>query len=99
VQAGGATAAATDKAGGQLVLKPGVATGTGEAGVTLQGCVAGGSGTGDNSFQDMVKVLGNKLGFFNATPVLQQLKADHNNWATTADVVAALVNLGLFDLN
>lgn len=40
---------------------------------------------------------GQKLGFFGATPVAQQLKANHNNWAATSDVVSALVNLGLFD--
>ena len=38
-----------------------------------------------------------KLGFFNAAPVAQQLKANHNNWAATSDVVSALVNLGFFD--
>lgn len=38
-----------------------------------------------------------KLGFFNAAPVVQQTKAGHNNWAATSDVVAALVSLGLFD--
>lgn len=38
-----------------------------------------------------------KLGFFGATPVIQQTKAGHNNWAATSDVVSALVSLGLFD--
>lgn len=42
---------------------------------------------------------GQKLGFFGATPVLQQLKASHNNWAAVSDVVSALVNLGLLDAN
>jgi hypothetical protein len=40
---------------------------------------------------------GQKIGFFGATPVLQQLKANHNNWANISDVVSALVNLGLLD--
>jgi len=40
---------------------------------------------------------GGLLGFFAATPVGQQLKANHNNWAAVGDVVAALVNLGLLD--
>jgi len=40
---------------------------------------------------------GQKLGFFSATPVAEQLKADHNNWAAVSDVVSALVNLGLLD--
>jgi hypothetical protein len=69
VQAGGATVAATDKAGGQLILAPGLSTGSAECGVTIRGCVAGAPGTGNNSLQDMIKVLGNKLGFFNVTPV------------------------------
>ena len=38
-----------------------------------------------------------KLGFFNATPVVQRTKAGHNNWAAFTDVVTALVELGLFD--
>ncbi len=38
-----------------------------------------------------------KIGFFNATPVQQRAKADYNNWGSLADVVAALVALGLFD--
>lgn len=37
------------------------------------------------------------IGLFGATPVAQQLKASHNNWSAVSDVVAALVNLGLFD--
>lgn len=42
--------------------------------------------------------LGQKLGFFGATPVKQQLKANHNNWASGADVASALAYLGLVDL-
>ena len=38
-----------------------------------------------------------EIGFFGATPVYRQLKADHNNWAAIGDVVSALVNLGLLD--
>jgi len=40
---------------------------------------------------------GQKIGFFGATPVTEQLKANHNNWANISDVVSALVNLGLLD--
>ena len=39
-----------------------------------------------------------KIGFFNATPVIQQTKAGHNNWAAIADVTAALAALGLVDV-
>lgn len=38
-----------------------------------------------------------KIGFFGATPVVQQTKAGHNNWAALSDVVNALVTLGLFN--
>ena len=38
-----------------------------------------------------------KLGFLGATPVLQQKKEDHANWAGIDNVVSGLVNLGLFD--
>jgi len=71
VEASGAAPAATDKAGGQLILKGGISTGSASSGVTLQGYVGGSSGTSDNSPQDMIKVLGNKLGFFAATPVVK----------------------------
>jgi len=39
-----------------------------------------------------------KIGFFNAVPVVQQTKAGHNNWASLSDVVNALVSLGLLDI-
>ena len=38
-----------------------------------------------------------KLGFYNATPVTQRLKANYNNWAAFTDIIDALVDLGLFD--
>jgi len=49
VRAGGATSAATDKNGGNLILAPGVATGSGSASVLLQAVAAGGSGTTDRA--------------------------------------------------
>jgi hypothetical protein len=72
VQAGGATAAATDKAGGDLKLYPGVSTGSAESGVQIYGCVAGASGTADRTQTLAIQVLGNKLAFFAATPVAKQ---------------------------
>lgn len=71
LQASGATVAATDKAGGGVILKPGTSTGTGESGVQVQGCVAGSTGTADNSFSTMMQVLGNKVGFYGVTPVVR----------------------------
>lgn len=40
-----------------------------------------------------------KLGFFGTTPDSQQLKANHNNWASLTDIINALVNLGFLDQN
>jgi len=72
VQAGGATAGATDKAGGNLRLYPGVSTGSAESGVEIYGCVAGASGTADRTQTLAIQVLGNKLAFFAAPPVVRQ---------------------------
>jgi len=91
LQSGGATAGATDKAGGLLLLKPGVSTGSGESGITLQGCVAGAAGTADRSFQDMIEVMGNKLSFYNTAPIAQQTGVA----VSAAGIHAALVSLGL----
>jgi hypothetical protein len=71
IQAGGATSGATDKAGGYLDLIGGISTGTGASGVRIKGYAAGASGTSDNSTSTVVEVLGNKLGLFAATPVVQ----------------------------
>jgi len=49
VRAGGATSGATDKNGGNLILAPGTATGSGSASVVLQAVAAGGSGTTDRT--------------------------------------------------
>jgi len=72
LQAGGATAGATDKAGGNLVLWPGVSTGSAESGVIIAGCVAGVSGTTDRTITTAFQVLGNRIGFFAQTPVVRQ---------------------------
>ena len=47
--------------------------------------------------QEFKYTNGNLMGVFGATPVGQQLKAAHNNWAALSDVVSALVNLGFID--
>jgi hypothetical protein len=49
IQAGGATASATDKAGGNLLLKPGISTGTGTSSIELYASPAGSTGTADNT--------------------------------------------------
>ena len=71
VKAGGATSGATDKAGGDLLLQPGLSTGSAESGVQIYGVVAGASGTADRTQTKAIQVLGNKIGFFNVTPVVR----------------------------
>lgn len=71
VTAGGATSGATDKAGGDLILTPGLSTGTGESGVQIKGVPAGSTGTTDGTQTLMIQVLGNKLSFYNQTPVVR----------------------------
>lgn len=56
VQAGGATSGATDKAGGQLILKSGISTGTGTSQILLQTATPGTTGTSDNSFVTRVTI-------------------------------------------
>lgn len=103
VQAGGATVGATNKAGGYLDLIGGIATGTGASGVRLKGYAAGASGTADNTASTVIEVLGNKLGFFGVTPVVQQaaLTATLTTLTHTAPVtpdyaIAALTDTGGF---
>jgi hypothetical protein len=49
IKAGGAKSGGTNLAGGDLILQPGVSTGTGTGGVIIKAYPAGGSGTADNS--------------------------------------------------
>jgi len=94
ITAGGATAAATDKAGGNLILQGGLSTGSAESGVTIKGCVAGASGTGDRTQTTGIQVLGNKIGFYNVTPIDRAVLATGVG-ATVDNVITALQNLGL----
>lgn len=94
VQGGGATPAATDKNGGDLLLLPGVSTGTGECGVQIKGCVAGTTGTTDNSFSTILQILGNKLGFYGVAPIARAILATGAGH-TVDDIIIALQNLGL----
>ena len=94
LNAGGATSAATDKAGGDLILEPGISTGSAESGVQIRGCVAGSSGTEDRTMTTMMRVLGNKIGFYNVTPTTRQVLATGAS-ATVDDVITVLQTLGL----
>lgn len=49
IQAGGATSAATDKNGGDLIISSGIATGTGSSGIQFQTATAGATGTADRT--------------------------------------------------
>ena len=54
IQAGGATAAATDKAGGNLILAPGLSTGTGNNQILFKTSTPGSTGTADNALATRV---------------------------------------------
>lgn len=58
IQAGGATSAATDKNGGDLILAPGLSTGTGVAQLRVQGPTKGTTGTADNTLVNRIIVNG-----------------------------------------
>lgn len=61
VQAGGATSGATDKAGGDLILAPGLSTGTGNTKVRIQAATkAGSTGSSDNTLVDRLVITGSK---------------------------------------
>jgi hypothetical protein len=62
-------------------------------GTTTDGMTAGGSLA---IAQDLAH-RGTKIGFFNTTPIVKELKANHNNWANISDIVAVLLAYGLID--
>jgi len=105
INAGGATSGATDKAGGALILQGGLSTGSAESGVTIQGCVAGASGTTDRTQTTAIQVLGNKISFYNQTPIIQQsfiaYTADNESGAYTGidNLQVGSVYAQLTDLN
>lgn len=71
INAGAATLASTNKNGGVLYLDAGVSTGTGVSSIELRTCVAGSSGTSDNTLSTIIKVSGSTLGFFGVNPVVR----------------------------
>lgn len=58
LQAGGATSGATDKAGGNLVLSSGTATGTGASQIIFSTAAAGAAGTADRAPAERVRIDG-----------------------------------------
>lgn len=72
LEAGGATVGATNKNGGDLIIKSGLATGTGYSSIKLQVPTAGSTGTADASFATLFEMGNNKIGFFGTTAVTKQ---------------------------
>jgi hypothetical protein len=94
--AGGATSGATNKNGGTLMLSGGISTGTGESGVQLVGYVAGASGTADNTAVTALETLGNKIGFYGATPATKPtISGSRMANPALADLLTKLATLGL----
>jgi hypothetical protein len=58
INAGGATSGATDKNGGNLILAPGTATGTGSSDVVIHAVTAGATGTADRTAAAVLTVKG-----------------------------------------
>jgi len=79
---GGVGVKATFKAGGSFLI------GTATDGMTAGGSLAIG--------KDLAH-RGTLAGFYNHAPAARPAKASHNNWVALSDVVAALVEIGLFD--
>lgn len=83
----------TNVGGASGTIRPGLGTGTGTASsLILQGVVVTGGGSGVQSYQDMIKISGVSLGFYNTTPVAQQTGVA----VSAAGIHAACVALGLF---
>ncbi|MDQ1266269.1 MAG: trimeric autotransporter adhesin, partial [Bacteroidota bacterium] len=69
--AGSAKSGSSNTSGGSGQLDGGRSYGSGESGWKIRGAVAnsGGSAESLNTYQTVVEILGNKLGFFGSTPV------------------------------
>lgn len=99
IEGGGATSAATDKAGGDLVLKSGLATGTGTSKITFQTHPAGSTGTTDTTATTAMTILGSgNVGIGGASPGTRLHTLDNtttgplgitieNNGATTSNLL------------
>lgn len=85
VVAGGATSGATDKNGGNLVLAPGTATGSGSAGIDLQAVTAGASGTTDRTPATIASIIGSGINLASGKVIqvngTQVLAARNTGWA------------------
>lgn len=100
LRVGGATAGATDKNGGNLILQSGTPTGSGYSSVLINAVAAGASGTTDRNATTYFEAGNAKIGFFAATTVVKQ-----TGYAVPTDLTTcisaltalrtALINYGL----
>jgi hypothetical protein len=74
VQGGGATLAATDKNGGDLILSSGISTGTGTSKLSFYTATAGTTGTADNTPTVKMTILGNGNTGVNSTTPLSKFE-------------------------
>jgi hypothetical protein len=81
VRAGGAASGATNAAGGDLILSPGVTTGTGRSWSRMQGYGMGTSGTSDNNTVNRMINGGISLANNTQTPVVDVLVASNGQSA------------------
>lgn len=96
IMAGDATVGGTDKNGGTLVIRSGIATGTGESGVQIQTAKSGASGTADRTPTTIIEALGDKLAFNGATPINKPtVTGSRGGNAALASLLTALAQLGL----
>jgi hypothetical protein len=68
IEASGAASGATDKNGGSLIFRGGIATGTGYQSTIFQSSVIGSTGTTDNSFVETMRIRNNRLGIGTTNP-------------------------------
>ena len=69
--ASSAAVAATDKAGGTLVLRSGLSTGAGTGDVYIQTATNTAASTTDNTYITAFRASNNKIGFYGVTPVVR----------------------------
>lgn len=99
IQAGGATLAATDKAGGTLVLLGGISTGAGASAIQFKVFQPSASGTADNAaimaFQATANTTGPMFGALGATPVNRpSVTGSKASGAAWASLLTGMVSLG-----
>ena len=95
IQAGGATAAATDKAGGNLILAPGLSTGTGNNQILFKTSTPGSKGTSDNALATRVTLDYSALAL--GVQLTSSLVTGTSPFAVTSTTVNTNLNADLLD--